>query len=211
MTARRKWGPVRWNEYLVYGASQTVDLVGMGRSQLQWIWADRACVEQFFRDDVKLRQRFQGFLSVGHVGLFSVDTRGWVSYAWMTTPQNPVPPHLPPCVRRRSAWIFHCRTLESYRGRGIYKHSLSLLGQHASAAGLDLYIDTQADNLPSRNAIVQVGFSPHGVARVWSLRVPGWKTYNWGHWQTTQAHPSVGECGAMAPSPVSDRLSPGHP
>ena len=190
MMVRRKWGPLRWNEYLVYAHRTTERAIGEGGAPLEWIWADAANVEYLFRRDAKLRQRFRDFLSAGYVGLFSVDADRWVSYAWMTTPQNPVPPHLPPCVRRPAAWIFHCRTHESYRGRGIYKHSLAVLASHARAAGVDLYIDTHADNLPSRGAIVQVGFAPRGVVRVWSLRLPGWKTWNWGHWHTAQDHPS---------------------
>ena len=131
-----------------------------------------ACI---FGKDKILQNRFLEFWAKGFKGITWGKENEWISYAWMSLPETFGPPHLPRHIQRLPVyWIFYCRTKEEYRGRGLYKASLSILCHWARERDpkAEIYIDTEPDNLPSRKAVEDVGFLPAGIITTWTLNLP---------------------------------------
>lgn len=189
--------PLSRKQYVVYSLAEGWQPCPAVPTDAQLLWADQDVVARLFRQDSKLKRRFMAFLHRGCWGVFHVLEGQWVSYAWITTAGEPGPAHMPNAPERSSYWIFHCGTKECHRGRGFYKRSLNVLAlaarQENSAA--TLFIDTEIDNLPSRKAIVSVGFEPYGFVNSWTLTVPKLKSWTLSRWQECQRLPAD-ECRA---------------
>jgi GNAT superfamily N-acetyltransferase len=209
MKTRVDFRPFCRNSYLVYVLRGPQGSPSFQTAGLTWVTADATNIDFLFRHDRHLRNRFQGFISAGNRGLFCIDRGEWVGYAWMTTVRKAAPPHLPISVPTSAAWVFHCRTRASHQGRGIYKNSLTRFAEEAEALGLDLYIDTQPDNLPSRRAIVQVGFAALGVVQVCSIRFPGWQLWAKATWNRAHPHPPMSFHESAVPTAVIGAIPSG--
>jgi len=141
----------------------------------EWVWIDQKTVSSLFSREERLQKVFKKILAKGFVGLAWHHRGEWISYACMSLPETLGPPHLPRYIRRLPVyWIFYCRTKKAYRGRGLYKASLSILCDWARKRDpkAEIYIDTEPSNVPSRKAIEAVGFTPAGIINVWTLKLP---------------------------------------
>lgn len=158
-------------------------------------WANPQVVRKLFTDDHR-EKLFLDFLAQGFTGLLMYAGDSWTGYAWMTTPSTPGPPHLPRCVRKIGAnWIFYCRTRRGWRGQGLYTYALQLLVERVNQTGTDapVMIDTSAHNIPSRRAILSIGFCADGTLEVYQLTLPGIGRWVWGSWRAHLAHPPLQE------------------
>jgi hypothetical protein len=197
---------------LVYEYAGLADVHGVSALETQdgWRAADPGLVERVFRHDKNRRRRFQEYLRFGHTGLIMIRGDRWVSYGWCSNPQAPAPPHLPGWASSLGAcWIFGCHTHERFRCRGMYKQLLARLT--AMVLGKDplstVYIDTHAENVPSRRAIVASGFWPCGIFstyRVWAPvlgpRIIG------GRWRREEKHPDL--AGVAVPDALDAAAAP---
>ena len=186
----RRLLPMKYRDYMVYthsGVSGPESAVG---EEFQAYWADSEVVQNLFSKESKLRKRFLGFLEHNCIGVFQARGNEWVSYAWMTRMGDPSPCHMPNPPFSNSSWIFHCGTKASYRGRGLYKNSLRLLAMQSQGCR-ELLIDTEVDNLPSRRAIVSVGFQPYRLVRTWTWSVPRLKSWTFAKWHEGHELPLI--------------------
>jgi GNAT superfamily N-acetyltransferase len=185
--------PVKCNRHLIYSLPADWIQRTLNSTEVELTWADYSTVDRLFRRERKLRARFHGFLRRRCIGLFQCISGGWVTYAWTSMPGRRGPDHMPVTSREKAYWIFHCGTRESFRGRGLYQQSLQVLAERArqECAGTDVFIDTQTNNLPSRRAILSVGFQPLGMAKSWTLSMPRVIAWTYASWQKDQPHPLV--------------------
>jgi RimJ/RimL family protein N-acetyltransferase len=167
-----------------------------GLEESGWQLADSRTVQVVFRDDPRRLQRFQSYLRANYVGLFLVRGGQWISYGWYSHPHSGGPPHLPRWSGKLGAcWIFGCHTRPSFRQQGFYKELLARLTAIARQRqpGMEIYIDTYVNNVPSRKAILASGFEPCGVAttyRGWAPMVGSCVLA--GRWRRGEAHPEMG-------------------
>ncbi len=177
-----------------------------------WRIADSELVESAFRGDPERERRFRQFLDARYNGLILIRNGRWLAYGWCSNPRGPGPTHLPRWTGALGGyWIFSCHTQARFRGRGIYKQLLARfttsLSQDTSSS--KIFIDTHAENIPSRRAILASGFRPCGVFstyRVWAplagSRVVG------GRWRTEETHPNLITSAAdSSVARVSDGMS----
>lgn len=154
--------------------------------------ADRDVIERLFSAEPSRRNTFLRFLEGNSIGLICSIRERWVAYAWISPPGVPWPDHLPRAVRATPAyWIHYCRTRDDYRGQGLYKRSIAVIAgytRHQDPQARVL-IDTGAENLPSRRAVLAVGFNPRGVIRTYRVWVPKLGSLIWGAWDLSAAHP----------------------
>jgi len=162
---------------------------------LEWVWMDQKTVGFFFSSEERLQKMFKKFLAKGFIGLVWHHKGDWISYACMSLPGTLGPPHLPSYIRRLPVyWIFYCRTRGAYRGRGLFKASLSILSDWARKRDpeAEIYVDTEPRNVPSRKAIEAVGFTPAGIICVWTLALPKLgSVVIGGSWNKEAKHPGV--------------------
>jgi RimJ/RimL family protein N-acetyltransferase len=193
----KRRSPLKREQYAVYRLGKRWKSDPLTTRDAQSVWATQDAVAGLFRQESHLERRFQEFLNRDCWGVFQVLDNQWASYAWMTTAGHPGPAHMPAASQSASFWIFHCRTKQAYQGQGLYKRSLRMLAraarQHLPEAAL--YIDTEVDNLPSRKAIVSVGFEPYGLVNTWTLTVPRLKSWTFARWHQRQP-PSTAESRA---------------
>jgi RimJ/RimL family protein N-acetyltransferase len=164
-------------------------------SEADWTWADMETVTRFFAQHSRERT-FAKFVEHGFTGLISHLDNAWIGYAWMATPWTEGPPHLPGWVGDLGAyWIFYCRTREGFRRRGLYKSALRrLIGQaRQDAREASILIDTSPTNVPSRRAIVSVGFRPEGAIVTSTLQLPRLARWVYGNWRRDFVHPPLVE------------------
>jgi GNAT superfamily N-acetyltransferase len=156
---------------------------------------DKEKIIYLFKKDKVLQDKFCKFLAKGFRGIVWYNEDEWVSYAWISLPETSGPPHLPRYIRQLPVyWIFYCRTKEEYRGRGLYKASLSILCNWARERDpkAEIYIDTEPSNVPSRKAIEAVGFTPAGIISIWTLGLPKLgSVVIWGSWNKEAKHPGM--------------------
>jgi RimJ/RimL family protein N-acetyltransferase len=177
--------------YQLHDAPSPADLYT--DEEVKWTFADRCNVKEFFSDNERKRT-FIRFLDKQAIGLILHRRSSWMTYAWMTSPSSEPPPHLPRWVRDLDVfWIFYCRTNDSFRGRGLYRLAMSLLIERARKVIQEarIFIDTAPSNIPSRRAILSVGFKPKGVIVSYRFRLPKVNNWVWGHWLKSSQHPSM--------------------
>jgi RimJ/RimL family protein N-acetyltransferase len=201
---------------LVYeyaGPAETRPVLGF-EPEAEWRLADPEVVEAAFRHDLKRTRRFQEYLGECHTGLVLMRCGRWIAYGWCSNPQSAAPPHLPRWVNGLKAhWIFGCHTHEKYRCRGIYKQLLARLIALVleKAPSSTILIDTHAENIPSRRAIMASGFQPRGIFstyRVWAP-VMGPRIIG-GRWRREKTHPdSVGRAVRDAVNVIAAPVSGG--
>jgi len=161
------------------------------RHPFKWTWLDQEKIDSFFSRDVRIKNTFRDFLAEGFTGLVWHNDGEWASYAWMSLPETDGPPHLSRWIKRLPVyWIFYCRTKEKYQGKGLFKASLSLLVNWVRERDpqAEIYIDTEAGNIPSKRAIEAVGFTPKGIITTWSLRLPKLSLVLLGRWHQDAPH-----------------------
>ncbi len=178
--------------------------------QDDWRIADPELVKTTFEHDAKRIRRFREYLRFRHAGLILLRGRLWISYGWCATPEAVGPPHLPGWTRSLDAyWIFGCHTHERFRGRGVYKQLLARLTSLvlAKQPSATILVDTHAENVAARRAIVASGFQPRGVFstyRVWApltgARIIG------GRWRRDETHPVLA-CG-VSRNPANAAAAP---
>ena len=196
------WSPVSVRNWLVYQHElrevSTSHECGSFASQ----WATPAMIREVFRDDNRRKARFLEFLRTGRRGLILMADQGWAGYAWLSPPGAAGPPHLPISIARERHWVFHCRTHESFRRRGLYKLALRQVISHVSASSCEasLFIDTQVENLAARRAFASVGFTPRGVARTTTVGLPRIASWTHASWRPGQAHPAPDSSAAQLPN-----------
>ncbi|MEM1552538.1 MAG: GNAT family N-acetyltransferase [Candidatus Bathyarchaeia archaeon] len=162
--------------------------------EYKYVVPEQDQVRHFFRHDQLRVKTFCKFLAYGYRGIVWYDADEWISYAWMSTPATPGPPHLPHWIKKLPVyWIFCCRTKGRYQGRGLFKASISLLARWAREKdpNAQIYIDTEPNNIPSRRAIESVGFSPVGVITTMNLNLPKVNWVLWGKWDKEASHPEM--------------------
>lgn len=172
----------------------------------EWRVTTAPDIDTAFADDPKRHSRFHKYLKAGHMGLLLIRDGRWVAYGWRRNPYGSEPPHLPHRITTLGAyWIFGCHTREAYRRRGIYKQLLARLvaGTREDQILLQVYIDTHAENIASRRAILASGFTPRGVFstyRIWApfmgARIAG------GRWRSEKPHPGLEHEIADFPAPA---------
>lgn len=160
-------------------------------------WQIASCrgIQSVFRDDLIRATRFRQYLEAKHTGLLLARGGKWIAYGWISPPGGSNPPHLPRWTGTLEApWIFGCHTREGYRRQGIYKRLLARLVGLATQEGIStkIYIDTHADNIPSRLAIVGAGFRPVGIFSTYRFWTPvaGTRIVG-GRWRIEQPHPEL--------------------
>ncbi|MGH9687668.1 MAG: GNAT family N-acetyltransferase [Candidatus Acidiferrales bacterium] len=178
-----------------YASAGTDVSAPVGLDGDDWRFATREAVESVFRDDPERICRFRSYLNARHTGHLLLRGGRWVSYGWCRAPRCPGPPHLPRSTDLLGAyWIFGCHTHRAHRRQGIYKQLLVRLIAQAGGKGPSpkIYIDTHAENTPSRCAILGSGFRPCGIFltyRVWSpfggAHIVG------GSWRRDAPHPNL--------------------
>lgn len=195
-----------------YVTSGTVGSVPPGLDGKHWRLATRDIIESAFRGDPKRIHRFRSYLDAQHTGLLLLHGGDWIAYGWCSNPRGPGPPHLPLLTARlRGYWIFGCHTHEAYRHRGIYKDLLArLVALAAKAEPLPrIHIDTHADNVPARCAILGSGFRPCGVFSTCRLPSPfGGANIVGGRWRRDAPHPNLArETGNVPVAAISREVS----
>lgn len=161
--------------------------------EVHWTWANVENVHAHFTENPR-RDAFLKFLAKGFTGLILHRDEMWMAYAWMTTPATVGPPHLPRWIGNMNAhWIFYCRTVEAFRGQGLYKLALQVLVNRASERpdATSVMIDTSPGNIASRRAIVSTGFHPKGAILVYQLKIPRVGQWIWGTWRSGFVHPPL--------------------
>ncbi len=162
---------------------------------VRWDWVDKDVIRLFFASQPNLNTTFSKFLNKGFIGLVLSSGDNWLTYCWMTTPYSRGPHHLPAWVKDLNAyWIFYSHTHEKYRGRGFYKAALQCQINRALQDSQDkatIYIDTAAQNIPSRRAIIASNFEPTGVITCYKLKFPKLKSFVYGKWNKDQEHPPL--------------------
>ncbi len=180
--------------YLVYRyTGQCPSMVGSARD-IDWTFLRERYVSLFFHGDKKRERVFRKFVRKDFIGLVLHRGDEWITYAWMSTPTSPPPVHLPAWVAKLGAnWVFYCSTKPQYRNQGYYKLAMRLLVEQAFQLEPDptVYIDTDASNIPSRRAILSVGFQPAGVLQCTRYGVPGIGYLTLGKWQREADHPNL--------------------
>ena len=132
-------------------------------------------VETLFRAEESLRTAFLKFLEQGFLGLVWHEKGEWASYAWVAPSRSRGVPHLPAAVRKLGyPWVFYCQTREAHQRKGLFRASLGMLAAwvREDEPRAEVFIDTEMDNLPSRRAILDAGFVPHGVVTTVSVAIP---------------------------------------
>jgi GNAT superfamily N-acetyltransferase len=157
-----------------------------------------ADIDTYFGQDPQRARTFAGFLQAGYHGLLVHDDRGWAGYAWHSTPASPGPPQLPRWLHPdHPYWLFYAHTREDCRGRGIHKAMLRLrLAGIEALAGrrVPVWSESLAGNIPSRRALLALGFRPMGVLTCLSLTLPFLPPLNLGWWDPDSIHPPLGAC-----------------
>jgi GNAT superfamily N-acetyltransferase len=152
--------------------------------------ADIAC---FFAGDAIRTRTFREFLGHGYQGVLVHDGPRWAGYGWITTPGTPAAPHLSPWLgREQPFWLFYAHTREDYRGRGIQKAMLRRRLQALAGPGgrrHQAYADTRTTNVPSRRALLSLGFQPAGT--MLRLEVPLLRSCPLCWWDRHQPHPPL--------------------
>jgi hypothetical protein len=160
--------------------------------------ATEASIRRYFASDHRKLIRFLGLLRAGHLGLFLVRDREWISHAWCSQPGRH-PSHLPRWICKPGVYIvFNCHTRPEFRGQGILKsltaHLVSdVYTRHPAPT---IVCDIHRNNLPSRRAFLSSGFAPAGVFRFWRLWVKGLGGVAFGGgWHADQPHPPLSVTG----------------
>lgn len=177
-------------------------------------WADMGLreIRTAFGCDPARVERFRKYAAAGYTGLVLVRAGQWISYGWCSNLRSPCPPHLPQWTGTLGAyWIFGCHTRAQFRGRGFYKQLLRRLialayKDHASPR---IYIDTHAENIPSRRAILASGFAPHGVFSAYRMWAPfvGYRIVA-GRWHSKEPHPQCSSEKVILPAePLAGEIS----
>lgn len=192
---------------LVYehAASATVDSTPAGLDYGGWRLATREILESAFQGDPQRIHRFRSYLNAQHTGLLLLRGGDWIAYGWCSNPRGPGPPHLPQLAARFGGyWIFGCHTHEAYRRQGIYKQLLARLVDLSATTKTELlpeiHIDTHAENIPARCAILGSGFQPCGVFSTYRLPTPfGAAHIVSGRWRRDAPHPELARETAKLP------------
>jgi hypothetical protein len=178
--------------YEYVGLAETAGAPGF-EPDAEWREADPEVVGTAFRHDPERTERFHEYLQLRHTGLVLVSGERWIAYGWCSGSRAEAPPHLPRWTSSLNAcWIFGCHTHERYRCRGIYKQLLARLTAIilAKEPSSTIYIDTHAENVPSRRAIAASGFRSRGIFstyRVWAPLMGPWIIG--GRWRREETHP----------------------
>jgi len=153
--------------------------------------ATQDVISRLFQHDEKKFVLFNSFLKRGYRGWFQSIGDKWVTYGWAALPTTTGPIHLPEWMHHETYWIFYCRTEDSFQGRGLYKRSLSLIVNdiYKNDPNAQIEIDTETSNLPSRRAIMSVGFIPSGVINLLTLKFPYLPVQKLGSWDRNAPHP----------------------
>ncbi len=162
--------------------------------QFECAWLNQETISTLFPPEEKHHVPFEQFIVGGFTGVVWHNGHEWASYAWMSLPRTFGPPHLPRSIRKLPVnWIFYCRTKEEYQGQGLFKASLSVLGQRARKRdpASEVYIDTEPNNILSRVAIRAMGFAPKGIMTTCSIRIPRHSLVVWGRWDMNAPHPEL--------------------
>lgn len=171
-----------------------------------WELASAGGIQSAFHGDLTRARRFHMYLERKHTGLLLVRGGKWMAYGWISKPGVSSPGHLPKWIGALDAWwIFGCHTHESFRRQGIYKQLLARLITSARIKGTakQIYIDTHADNIPSRRAILGSGFRPCGIFSTYRMWTPmaGMQVVG-GRWRIEQPHPALPERPVGIPVPA---------
>lgn len=180
--------------YLVYEYVGPCPAIIQGTSDVDCTFLDARHVSRFFDTDERRKHTFNTFVQKGFVGLVLHRGDEWVTYGWISTPYSPQPIHLPGWVSKLSAyWIFYCSTKPQYSNQGYYKLAMRLLIQHAFRArpSPSVYIDTGVSNIPSRRAILSVGFQPRGILKCTKCGIPRLGYLTFGRWEKGIDHPKL--------------------
>ncbi|MGH9716847.1 MAG: GNAT family N-acetyltransferase [Candidatus Acidiferrales bacterium] len=179
--------------YVGTGRPAAADWSTGGSDGAEWQLATPRAVQAAFRDDPQRHRRFHFYLKAKYWGLILIRDGQWISYGWCSHPQSAGPPHLPRWIGKSCApWIFGCHTHPSFRQRGFYKQMLSRLMAliRQQEITTKIYIDTRANNVASRRAILTRGFEPCGVITTYRAWVPLVGSYVVaGRWRRGEEHP----------------------
>lgn len=186
--------------YLVYEYGGQCPAIARGTSDVSCAFLNAKLISHFFDADHQRKRTFTQFIKKGFVGLILYRGDEWITYAWMSTPFSMQPVHLPPWGSKLGAyWIFYCGTKEQHRNRGYYKLAMRFLIQYAFETGPNptVYIDTDVSNIPSRRAILSVGFQPRGILECIKCGIPKVGYLTFGRWEKGVQHPELSETARL--------------
>lgn len=158
---------------------------------LAWTMLNTENVAKLYSAEPRRVADFLRFLRRGAIGVGINIGREWAAHAWMATPGQARPPHIPASISPQAYWIYHCATRPRFGGKGLYKFAQRLLIDQAfqQSATPEILIDTTPDNIASRRAIISTNFAEAGTlscAYFWLPRVVRYPV--WFRWDQKTAH-----------------------
>ena len=170
-----------------------------------WKLLDQESVRRYFGTDDADRWRLRSYSSLldrGYVGHLLHAGSEWAAVQWLATPASGGPRHLPRKVAAGRYWCFNEHTRETHRRRGLWQVLKDIGLRHAREAcgdqQLTIFSDTGPKNTASRRAHESYGFSPAGVVKRFTARIPRMTTLSWGSWDPEAPHPPVRKIGDEA-------------
>jgi GNAT superfamily N-acetyltransferase len=148
------------------------------------------------------------YLERGYTGVLTRNGAEAAAFGWLSEPSQAGPFHLAESIQRLpNYWIFNCWTAPAARGRGLFKVIVATLCNEARARMNGepdaVFIDTTADNLPARRAILDSGFQPAGVVTTCILGIPRVRWWKWSRWDRSLSHPELPPTPAATDHPAS--------
>lgn len=181
---------LRHSKNVVYRLPPSLTPTNTPLGAYEFTQLDHTAVRFFFdRPDVdpwRLKTYLRS-LDDGCYGFIAHKDSDWSAVQWVAPPGSRYPKHLPEKIVRDKYWCFNEHTHATHRRRGLWTAlksvAICLIREKYRGEALPLYSDTATTNVASRRAYEQYGFTPHGVVKTISLRIPKLVTIKRGTWE----------------------------
>ena len=147
----------------------------------EWLKADKKSLLKLIRS--------------GHIGAVIFDkAKQTVAARGFIAMNGKRPDHIPK-VPKDVAWLHYAAVKEECRGQGLQNYLTTILIQNISKIDnkMDIYIDTEEDNVPSRINQKKLGLIEEGiytVLKIGTQRIP-FGCIQFGFWDKKREHPTL--------------------
>ena len=163
---------------------------------------DRYIARDILLDDIendewlkKDKKALLKLIGSGHIGAVIFDKAQQTVAARGFVAMNGKRPNHIPRVPKDVAWLHYAAVKEECRGQGLQNHMTMFLIQIIRKIDnkIDIYIDTEEDNIPSRINQKKLGLKEEGiytVIKIGTQRIP-FSCIQLGFWDKNRKHPAL--------------------
>lgn len=154
----------------------------------------RQLIEKYFhsKSDYFRGLWYARLLGRGYEGVLVSAGDTWASVGWASTPDTPPPEHIPRSLVGRQYWLFGLHTANAYRRQGLANYltsySLEWVLQRSVSRPVEVFTDTDEENVFSRRSTLKQGFEPRGIMTVRTVSIPRLWSKSWGSWDRDATH-----------------------